>query len=55
MEIKWGNRIKDIDELINSLKFDTHALDLETAIEELAWAFSCVHRRKIWVNEVSQM
>jgi len=33
-----------IDELINLLKRDTHALDLETAIEELAGDFSCVQK-----------
>jgi hypothetical protein len=55
MGIKWGSRIKGIDELINSLKFDTHTSDIEETIEELAWDFSCIHRRKIWVDEVSQM
>ncbi|MEA2053179.1 MAG: hypothetical protein U9O90_10270 [Euryarchaeota archaeon] len=33
-----------IDELIKHLNLDTHASDLETAIEELAWDFSCVQK-----------
>ena len=35
---------KVIDELINPRKLNTHALDLEGTIEELAWDFSCVQK-----------
>lgn len=33
-----------IDKLIKHLKLDTHTPNLETAIEELAWDFSCVQK-----------
>ena len=33
-----------INELINPLKLDVHALNIEEAIEELAWDFSCVQK-----------
>ena len=33
-----------INELINSLKLDVHPLNIEEAIEELAWDFSCVQK-----------
>ncbi len=41
-ESKSGTKV--IDELINLRKLNTHALDLEGTIEELAWDFSCVQK-----------
>ena len=35
---------KVINELINTLKLDVHSTDLEEAIEELAWDFSCIQK-----------
>ena len=42
----WGSEAgtEAINELINSLKLDAHPLDIEGAIEELAWDFSCVQK-----------
>ena len=42
----WGSEAgtEAINELINSLKLDVHPLDIEEAIEELAWDFSCVQK-----------
>jgi very-short-patch-repair endonuclease len=42
----WGSEsgTEAINELINSLKLDAHPSDLEEAIEELAWDFSCVQK-----------
>ncbi|MGB3460260.1 MAG: hypothetical protein WBB08_13430 [Halobacteriota archaeon] len=41
---KSASGTKVIDEFINPLKLDTHASDIEEAIEELAWDFSCVQK-----------
>jgi len=40
----WESGTEVLNELINSLKLDAHPSDLEEAIEELAWDFSCVQK-----------